>query len=408
MAWASLIPAILSGAAAIFGGEEAGPTYEYQSPRPTNNPMGASLEPIGQFRATSTLPFTAGANRTIDYGRGLPSTVQQTPQFMPAQGQSTFNANYGGGYSPGQQGSYQNNTPFNPAAVNPIYGNANPIALAQQASGGGAPQQQAQGQGQSQGMQQQGQNPQFGSPLIRSTANQQQSYQQNPQQGQNNYNPISQGTSTPNPTGPGPGSSNVLTDQINSGMNLNTSMAPPGAPSAQHQQAFAPDIFRDPFVSGLNASANIGSFAAQAAPGAGMFQSSLYDPNLNAHETNFLTAGANLGLRGLESAFNQINSQYENTPFHAGRSRQMYDAANQFGDQMMRQAGDMGMQRQSLATQNLPNAFNAPLQANQYGQQSSAGLYNLFDNAMYGDLKFPFQMYTSHVSQPGTYLQTNA
>lgn len=402
MALGDLIPAILSGAAAIFGPEPAGPEYERISAGYANIPNAPQIEAAQAGRANAALPFATSPFRTIDFGFGLPSTVQQTPQFIPGAGQAQFNANYGGGYSPGYQTNYQAQAPFTGQGVNPIYGtNIRPTATAM---GGSQPQQQPQGQQQgSQGILASGP----GAGIFYGAGGQQGAAGAGGQGGGggNPANVQGGGTSTPNEGGQAPGQPYPITAAAYTGFGSNPSPIAP--PSQEYQNAFTPNIFRDPFVSGLNAAANIGSFAAQAVPGASQFQSGLYDPNLNAHETNFLTAGANLGLRGLESAFNQINSQYENTPFAASRGRQLYDAANQFGDQMMQTAGDMGMKRQALATQNLPTAFGTPLQANQYGQQSAAGLYNLFDNAMYGDLNYPTSLYAGYPVQPDTFLQTN-
>lgn len=394
MALESILPALLGGVASLFGSDSSSSQLTELTPRGPNIPGGQNLEGIGAWRSTATAPYTTLPNRTIDFGQGLPSTVQQTPQFVPSAGQSTFNAGYGGGYSPGTTSNYSGSgvNPNNIANnISPIYGNqasSSGIGGFLQALMGGYTPQQLQGYAQQQ-------------PLV----------QQAPTGGSTSSSTLSSYTSGTTTSNPGatssvtPGSRNPLEGQTPSANGL---LTPPGAPSSTYQENFTPDIFRDPFVSGLNAAANIGSYAAQAVPGASQYQSSLYDPNLNAMEQSFLTAGANTGLRGLESAFNQINSQYENTPFHSSRAVQMDDAANVFANNMMSTAGNMGTQRQQLATQNLQQAFNTPLAANQYGQQSAAGLYNLFTNAMYGDLQFPTTMYQSYPTQATRYVQTQS
>lgn len=381
MALSSFLPAILGGAAALFGGD-GDSEFETIPGTPANIPGGPALELIGQHRTNSTLPYTSSPFRTIDFGQGLPSYGQQTPQFVPNQGQSVFDPNYGGGYSGGTQSNYGGGGLFGGGAgvggVQPIYGQSyNPVQgfLDNFMSGqtaNGLPQQQPGLLG--------GQLPQ------QATGDVQGQQQQQAFSGQR----ITPASSTTNP-GAGadalrPGDPYHLT-AANTDVFANGLTAPTAAPSEEFQQSFTPNIFRDPFVSGINAASQSGSFAAQALPGAGAFQAGLYDPGLNAHEQSFLTAGANLGLRGLESAFNQIDSQYENTPFAASRGKQRDDAANVFANNMLQQSSQLGLQRQQLATQNLPGAFNQPLQSNQFGQQSAAGLYNMFDTAMRGDLQ---------------------
>ncbi len=392
MAFLDLLPAILGGAATLFGGGGGGTDLERITATAPNIPGGQNLEGIGAWRSTATAPYTTLPNRAIDFGQGLYSSGMQVPQFVPNQGQSTFNPGYGGGYTAGTTSSYTGSG-ANPNSiansVNPIYGNASSGSslggFLRALMGGYSPQ-----QGQTQQAQQGGSQQGTSAPLIRQDPG------SNYTQGGMVNNPGSSSTVTP-------GSTHPLEGKTPSANGL---LAPPGAPSSVYQENFTPSIFRDSFVSGINAANQIGSYAAQAVPGAANYQASLYDPNLNAMEQSFLTAGANLGLRGLESSFNQINSQYENTPFHSSRGVQMDEAANQFSNQMMGTAGNMGTQRQQMATNNLQQAFSTPLSSNQFGQQSAAGLYNLFSNAMTGELAFPTTMYQSYPVQADRYIQT--
>lgn len=169
---------------------------------------------------------------------------------------------------------------------------------------------------------------------------------------------------------------------------------PPPLPGTDFTDRFLPPILRDPFVSQLNAASQLGGFAAQAAPQAGAFQQGLYSPGLNLMEATQLGSAGALGLRGLESAFNQINAQYENTPFASTRFRQMTDAGNQFAQQMANIGSQMGLQRQQMAAQNLPFAFGFPLQAGQAGQAAASSLLNLAGQGMTGELNFPLAAYS--------------
>jgi hypothetical protein len=177
---------------------------------------------------------------------------------------------------------------------------------------------------------------------------------------------------------------------VNQGM-----IKPPGLPGQGYTDMFMPSILRDPLVSGVNAGTQIGSFASQAVPAAGVFQSQLYNPNLNNMEQNFLGSSSDLGRMGLADAFNRIDSQYEGAPGNNARDMQYMDAGNQFAAQMMNTGMQAGLQRQQMATQNLGNAFQAPLQANQFAQESASNLNNLAQNAMYGDMQYPTSVWQS-------------
>lgn len=272
-----------------------------------------------------------------------------------------------------------------------------------------------------------------------------------------------------------------------------------GAPPGQ----FIPNQLSNPFTQGMSAGNNMVGYASQAAPGAGMFQQGLYDPTMNAMESSFLGSAANLGQTsllqgfanaantlasgfnqgqnqlwggfgqgnqmldtgmrqgtqllnhatnqgrmGLQDAFNRIDAQYVNSPFHTSRGKQMDDAANefaenqmnsgtqlgiqqagqagqlgqmqstlanqlalqqgsqadqlannmagmgmQFGNNLVNQGASMGLERQKMATQNLPFLFGFPTQVAGANQQAAAGMYNLGQNAMYGDTPFAMSVH---------------
>ena len=447
------LPGLISGAAAIFGGGNDTQIEEIR-PTPQQLPVQDTLEAIGQARANSTLPFSLSPSRTVDFAAGLPSFAQQTPQFVPQQGQAVFDPGFGGGFSPGfsaalpTSGAFGGggfpgvqpafNPPGNTAGFSSGFPSPNQFAGFGQQSGlnqpGGfgpprqfgqvQPGQQVGGQQvpgqQFQGQQFQGQAPANFQPFV-----------QQPQNGQSPQTlvrelPQSQGAGTagfpgafqqqnnpaafqqPNSNVLNTGDPNPIAGQPDLASLQGSVQSPTPLPSQELAEAFVPDIFRDPFVSGLNAAAQSGSFSAQALPLASAFQSSLFDPGLNAHEQSFLEAGTNLGLRALESSFNQIDSQYENTPFHTSRGRQRDDAANVFADQIAQQAGQLGIQRQQLATQQLPNAFNQPLQANQFAQQTSAGLFNLLDQTQRQDLQDAQFIFGATPIQSSTFVQTQS
>lgn len=193
---------------------------------------------------------------------------------------------------------------------------------------------------------------------------------------------------------------NPANTNVNNGL-----IAPPPLPSNEFTSRFIPPILLNPFVGAINAATQMGSWAAQAAPMASGFQQGLYAPGLNPMEAAFMGSGAELGLRGLESAFNRAEAQYENTPFASTLHRQQTDAANQFAEQMANVASQLGIQRERIATQNLPVAFGFPLQAGQAAQQAASGLLGLAQQAMIGEMGFPLSAYSLYPVAPPAIIQ---
>lgn len=193
---------------------------------------------------------------------------------------------------------------------------------------------------------------------------------------------------------------NPANTTVNSGL-----IGPPPLPSAEYLNRFLPPILLNPFVSSINAATQMGSWAAQAAPMASGFQQGLYAPGLNPMEAAFMGSGAELGLRGLESAFNRAEAQYENTPFASTLHRQQTDAANKFAAQMANTASQLGIQRQQLATRNLPVAFGFPMQAGEAAQAAASGLLNLANAGVTGELQFPLAAYAGFPVVPPAIVQ---
>lgn len=166
-----------------------------------------------------------------------------------------------------------------------------------------------------------------------------------------------------------------------------------------------PDIYRQPFLQGIEAAAQTGSYSAAALPGAAQFQQGLYSPTLNPLEQQFMQSSGYLGSLGLEQAMNNIGSQYALDPGHNGQNKEYYDAANQFAAQMMQTGSQMGLDRMQMATQNLPNVFNQPLTSAAFGQQSAAGLNNAYSTARYQDTDMAYNIWANSPVAGGTYVQ---
>jgi len=247
----------------------------------------------------------------------------------------------------------------------------------------------------------QGQTPQVGAPAPAAAPTQQAAATPATTQGVNqNYPNLS-------PTGTdatlNPGSQNPFA-RDNSPI-----MAAPGIPNQQQSNAFLPSVFRDPYLQGLNAAVQSGNWASQALPGASAFQQSLYSPGITPMEQTYLQSAAQLSNNQLSNTQANLAGMFENSASHGSLAPAMLQAANTSGAQLGQLAGQMGTQREQMATNAMPFTFGFPIQAAQAGQQSSQGLFGMGQQAMYGDLAFPMAQQGSNafasptvISQPGT------
>lgn len=186
-------------------------------------------------------------------------------------------------------------------------------------------------------------------------------------------------------------------------------MAAPGTPNAQQSNAFLPSVFRDPYLQGINAATQASNWSSQALPGAAAWQQSLYSPNITPMEQTYLQSAAQLSSNQLSNTQAQLAGMFENSASHGSLAPAMLQAANTSGAQLGQLAGQMGTQREQMATNAMPFTFGFPIQASQAAQQSSQGLYGMGQQAMYGDLQFPMAQQGSNafasptvLSQPGT------
>lgn len=177
---------------------------------------------------------------------------------------------------------------------------------------------------------------------------------------------------------------------------------PPQATSAaatpqmgQNPNSFLPPVFSQPYTMGIQNAQGASNWASQAMPQAAGFQQALYGPGMTPMEQTMLAASGSLGQRALVDTQNRIAGMFENNSAHSGLAPAMFNAANQFGEQMNQMAGQMGTQRQSLAAQAMPFTFGFPIQAAQAAQGMADNFYGMANNAMYGDLQFPLAVHGS-------------
>lgn len=186
-------------------------------------------------------------------------------------------------------------------------------------------------------------------------------------------------------------------------------IGPPSLPGQDYTNYFLPGIFQQPYTQGINQAIDTANWSGQALPNAAAFQQALYSPGMTPMEQQFLGSSAMLGARQLGDTMNRIEGMFENSSSHGSLAPALFDATNQYNQQLNQMAGQMGTQRQSLAAQSMPFTFGFPIQAYQAAQGGADGLYGMAQNAMYGDLSFPLAMFGSNpyiapsvIAQPNT------
>lgn len=168
-----------------------------------------------------------------------------------------------------------------------------------------------------------------------------------------------------------------------------------GTPSQELTNQFLPDVFANPYLTGINQGLNTSNWASQAVPAAAAFNQGLYSPGMTQMEQAYAGAMADLASRNLNDTQNRIEGMFENSTSHSALAPALLDAANQANMQLNRSIGQMGTQRQSLAASAMPFSFGFPLQATQASQQSSEGLYGMANAAKFGEMSYPLSVFGS-------------
>lgn len=149
-----------------------------------------------------------------------------------------------------------------------------------------------------------------------------------------------------------------------------------------------PQQYTAPYYNAAGVAGNVGTMLGQSAPAASNFLQGLFSPTLNSFEQAFLGAGLGNALTTQEQGFNRQEAQFENTPFHSGLPQAQGDVMNQTSRDMMSIAGNMGMQRQQLANQQVQYPFQGALQAAMVGPSLAEREFNLANTAF----SIPYQL----------------
>ena len=131
------------------------------------------------------------------------------------------------------------------------------------------------------------------------------------------------------------------------------------------------------------------NYSSQALPAASQFQQSLYSNQLTGADQSALGAAAQLSGNQLAQTQANIGGMFENSSNASGIAPAMLQAANTSSAQLDQTAANMGNQQTQIAAASLPSTYSTPLNASTAAQNSSAGLYNAANAAMYGDSNYP-------------------
>lgn len=172
---------------------------------------------------------------------------------------------------------------------------------------------------------------------------------------------------------------------------------PPAAPNQEQMNDFLPPIFSNPYINQVNNAQNQANWFGASTPAAASFLQSLFGNGMSPMEQTYAGSAAQIGARQLGDTHNRILGMFENSASHGSLAPAMLDATNQFNMQMNQMIGQMGTQRQQMAANMVPFAAGFPLQAGQAGMGAAQGLWDMGQNAMYGELNYPMAMLGSNV-----------
>ena len=168
-----------------------------------------------------------------------------------------------------------------------------------------------------------------------------------------------------------------------------------------------PQQYTAPYYNAAGVAGNVGSILGQSAQGAGNFLQGLFSPTLNSFEQAFLGAGLGNALTTQEQGFNRQEAQFENTPFHSGLTQAQGDVMNQTSRDALSTAGQMGLQRQQLANQQVQYPFQGALQAAMVGPSLAEREFNLANTAFSTPYQLPMSVW-SGIPVPSPAVLTDA
>ncbi len=161
----------------------------------------------------------------------------------------------------------------------------------------------------------------------------------------------------------------------------------PSAPDST-RNSFLPPNYTAPLYNEAGVAGNVGTMLGASAPAAASYLQNLFSPVTNPMENAFLGAGLANAQVSQEQGFNRAESQFEGSPYHSGLTQARGDVMNQTSRDLLSTAGQMGIQRESLANQLAQFPFQGAMEAAAVPVKDSLAMFNLANNAFQQPLQF--------------------
>lgn len=171
-------------------------------------------------------------------------------------------------------------------------------------------------------------------------------------------------------------------------------IAPPPAADQATRDAFLAPNLTSPFTNASDVYGNLGSYSGAMVPQAAGFMNQLWDPNLNNFESSFLNAGVNNASKLMEQGLGRVEGQFEGNPSHSALPRAQGEVINQFANDAMSTAGQMGMQRQQLGAQMAQFPFQNTAQMAQNNVNNTQQLWNMGNQQFNAPIAAAMSYYT--------------
>jgi len=151
---------------------------------------------------------------------------------------------------------------------------------------------------------------------------------------------------------------------------------------------------------------NIGSMVGQTTPQATQFLGGLFSPTLNPMEQAFMQAGGEEQRRAMEQAMLRMEGGFENMPYHSGLQQVQREVLRDANNSMLREASQLGLQRQQLATGALQYPLEMPINAANTAAQAAERMFNMGNAAYNAQYQIPLSIFSQLPYAAPTVLQT--
>lgn len=192
------------------------------------------------------------------------------------------------------------------------------------------------------------------------------------------------GSAVPGGAPPGPG---AITPGGPQGQGQGSLANPVGAPTNPNSQPTAPlstpsgtsvlpPALTSAFQNSSQVFGDLGTGAMGLQPQADQFMSNLFSPQLNPQSQNYLNASANLGQQALNQQIQNLQGQFQASPYSSNMASATLDATNQFANQLNQVGSGLAQQQMWTAAGLAGQPFQQAFQSATAGPALQSQLFN--------------------------------